>query len=92
MFSLFSGSLPVVTSGVQKLDGVSYFHCEAVATPQASITVYKVVDGKSVVTPSNRVALGADTGTRSYYCLANNVFGPSVGKAVAIEGECMCLR
>ena len=76
----------MITSGVRKIDGVSYFFCEAVAIPEAKIIIYKVINGKSVFADGNRAPLRADSGRRSYFCLASNAFGPSVGKTVEIEG------
>ncbi|XP_032227960.2 semaphorin-3B isoform X2 [Nematostella vectensis] len=79
------GSLPAVTSGFTKHALKTYFSCTAKGTPLPSISMYKVSGGVSQLLPGNNVSIEQDMGLRAYYCVAQNAFGPAVGRNYTIE-------
>lgn len=82
----FSGTLPVITYALVKINGTSLFVCNATGLPSPQVTVYKVIGGTKHVVMSYQTPISDDTGQRSYYCVAQNDFGVSFSKQVDIQG------
>ena len=82
-----SGTLPVITSSLVKINHTSLFVCKATGLPTPRVAIYKVIGGgtKHVIN-SRQVPIATDSGERSYYCVAQNDFGSSFGKTFNIYG------
>ena len=85
-FFFCSGTLPVITYALVKINGTSLFVCNATGLPSPQVTVYKVIGGTKHVVMSYQTPISDDTGQRSYYCVAQNDFGVSFSKQVDIQG------
>ena len=81
-----SGTLPVITYTLVKINDTSLFVCNATGLPSPRVTVYKVIGGNKHVVLSNQTPISDDTGLRSYYCVAQNDFGVSFSEQVDIQG------
>ena len=81
-----SGTLPVITYTLVKINGKSLFVCNATGLPSPRVTVYKVIEGTKDVVLSYQTPISDDSGQRSYYCVAQNDFGVSFSKQVDIQG------
>ena len=81
-----SGTLPVITYTLVKINDTSLFVCNATGLPSPRVTVYKVIGGSKHVVLSNQTPISDDTGLRSYYCVAQNDFGVSFSEQVDIQG------
>ena len=81
-----SGTLPVITYTLVKINGTSLFVCNATGLPNPRVTVYKVIGGTKHVILSYQTPISDDTGQRSYYCVAQNDFGVSFSKQVDVQG------
>ncbi len=83
---LFSGTLPVITYALVKINGTCLFVCNATGLPSPHVTIYKVIGDTKHVIMSYHTPISDDTGQRSYYCVAQNDFGVSFSKHVNING------
>jgi len=83
---LLLGTLPVIMSRLVKINHTSLFVCNATGLPTPRVTIHKVIGGVKHVINSHQVPISADSGQRSYYCVAQNEFGSSFGKTVKIYG------
>lgn len=81
-----SGTLPIITYALVKINGTSLFVCNATGLPSPRVTVYKVIGGTKHVVMAHQTPITDDTGQRSYYCVAQNDFGVSFSKQVNIHG------
>ncbi|XP_068741365.1 semaphorin-4D-like isoform X1 [Montipora capricornis] len=82
-----NGTLPVLSSGLVKINGSSLFVCNASGLPTPRVAIHKVIGGTTHVVNSHQVLITADSGQRSYYCTAQNQFGSSFSKAVNLDDK-----
>ena len=83
---LLLGILPVIASALIKVNQTSLFVCNATGLPTPRVSIYKLIGETKYVINSNQTQIGADSGQRSYFCVAENEFGSSFGETVHIEG------
>lgn len=86
LLSLFSGTLPVITYALVKINGTCLFVCNATGLPSPHVTIYKVISDTKHVIMAYHTPISDDTGHRTYYCVAQNDFGVSFSKHVNING------
>ncbi|KAK2564685.1 Semaphorin-1A [Acropora cervicornis] len=82
-----SGTLPIVSSALVKINGSSLFVCDATGLPTPRVAVHKVISGTTRVINWRQVPINVDSGQRVYYCTAQNQFGSSFSKAVTLKDK-----
>ncbi|XP_074639370.1 semaphorin-1A-like isoform X2 [Acropora palmata] len=82
-----SGTLPIVSSALVKINGSSLFVCNATGLPSPRVAVHKVISGTTRVINWRQVPINVDSGQRVYYCTAQNQFGSSFSKAVTLKDK-----
>ncbi|KAM7449581.1 Semaphorin-5A [Porites harrisoni] len=81
------GILPVIASALIKVNQTSLFVCNATGLPTPRVSIYKLIGETKYVINSHQTQIGADSGQRSYFCVAENEFGSSFGETVHIEDK-----
>ena len=87
---LLAGNVPEISSRLVKVNYTTYFTCRAVGVPKPRVAIYRVTGSDKKLINADKVRVGDDKGDRSYYCVAQNGFGPSIGKTLTIIGLCFC--
>ncbi|XP_067056863.1 semaphorin-6D-like isoform X2 [Acropora muricata] len=82
-----SGTLPIVSSALVKINGSSLFVCNATGLPTPRVAVHKVISGTTRVINWRQVPINVDSGQRVYYCTAQNQFGSSFSQAVTLKDK-----
>ena len=87
---LIAGNVPEISSRLVKVNYTTYFTCRAIGVPKPRIAICRVTGSNKKLINADKVRVGDDKGDRSYYCVAQNGFGPSIGKTLTIIGLCFC--